>query len=338
MVVDCDSRAERTEVASRRPEEPKDVVLTIDKDFQIQVDTALGDVTGSAVVIDPRTGGILALVSHPAYDPNWFVTGMTGKDRDFINDEKKRPLLNRAAEAAYPTGSIFKVITMAAAMHDLGYTRRDPDRLPAGIQLARHRSGLARLDLRGRTRRAGHAEPPHRVWSTPAIPSSTRSAPRSMSRTKSGCRTWRRRLDWAHLPESRISLKSSGTVPSPEWKLQDVIGDYWARGDAVNMAIGQGFVEATPLADGQRLRRDCERRHRCCSPSSSSFSRTPMAARSGRQAHRDRRSAAERRAGRRDRRARCGTRPATAGARAPCASSAISAGRSPAKPAPPRTS
>ena len=47
---------------------------------------------------------------------------MTGKDRDFINDEDERPLLDRAAKAAYPTGSIFKVITMAAAMHDLDYT------------------------------------------------------------------------------------------------------------------------------------------------------------------------------------------------------------------------
>ena len=64
-------------IASRRPEEPKDVVLTIDQDFQVQVDAALGDVTGSAVVIDPRTGAVLALVSHPAYDPNWFVSGMS---------------------------------------------------------------------------------------------------------------------------------------------------------------------------------------------------------------------------------------------------------------------
>ena len=102
MVVDCESRAERTEVASRRPQEPKDVVLTIDKDFQIQVDNALGDVKGSAVVIDPRTGGILALASHPAYDPNWFVSGMTGKDRDFINNEDERPLLDRAAEGGLP--------------------------------------------------------------------------------------------------------------------------------------------------------------------------------------------------------------------------------------------
>ncbi len=99
MVVDCESRAERTEVASRRPQEPKDVVLTIDKDFQIQVDNALGDVKGSAVVIDPRTGGILALASHPAYDPNWFVSGMTGKDRDFINNE------DRAAAAGPGGGS-----------------------------------------------------------------------------------------------------------------------------------------------------------------------------------------------------------------------------------------
>jgi penicillin-binding protein 2 len=245
MVVDCDSRAERTEIASRRPEEPKDVVLTIDKDFQSQVDTALGDVTGSAVIIDPRSGGVLALVSHPAYDPNWFVSGMTGKDREFINNEKERPLLDRAAEAAYPTGSIFKVITMAAAMHDLDYTGETqidcPQEfsLPGTDQVWRDWTYEEGLGAQGMLNlHTGLVNSCNTVF------------------YQIGAALDEQNEEW--LPDMAKAFglgaptgipyfpEVSGTVPSPEWK-QDVIGDFWARGDAVNMAIGQGFVEATPL-------------------------------------------------------------------------------------------
>lgn len=245
MVVDCDSRAERTQIASRRPQEPKDVVLTIDMNFQIQVDAALGDVSGSAVVLDPRTGGVLALASHPAYDPNWFVSGMTGKDRDFINSEKERPLLDRAAEAAYPTGSIFKVITMAAAMHDLDYTGETqidcPQEfsLPGTDQVWRdwtYEEGLGAQGLL--TLHTGLVNSCNTVF------------------YQIGAALDEQNEEWLPDMAKAFGLGSatgipyfpevSGTVPSPEWK-QAVIGDYWARGDAVNMAIGQGFVEATPL-------------------------------------------------------------------------------------------
>ena len=245
MVVDCDSRAERTQIASRRPQEPKDVILTVDKNFQIVVDEALGDVTGSAVVLDPRTGGVLALASHPAYDPNWFVSGMSGKDRDFINSEKERPLLDRAAEAAYPTGSIFKVITMAAAMRDLDYT------------------GETQIDCPQEFSLPGTDQ----VWRDWTYEEGL--GPQGMLNLHTGlvnsCNTVFYQIgaaldeqneDW--LPDMAKAFglgaptgipyfpEVSGTVPSPEWK-REVIGDFWARGDAVNMAIGQGFVEATPL-------------------------------------------------------------------------------------------
>jgi penicillin-binding protein 2 len=245
MVVDCESRAERAEIASRRPEQPKDLILTIDKDFQIEVDKAVGDVTGSAVVIDPRDGAVLALVSHPSYDPNWFVSGMTGKDRDFINDGTKRPLLDRAAEAAYPTGSIFKVITMAAAMHDLDYT------------------GETQIDCPQEFSLPGT----NQVWRDWTYEEGL--GPQGMLNLHTGlvnsCNTVFYQIgalldeqDENWLPDMAKAFglgaptgipyfpEVSGTVPSPDWKLETV-GDYWARGDAVNMAIGQGFLEATPL-------------------------------------------------------------------------------------------
>lgn len=245
MVVDCESRAERAQIAERRPEQPKDIILTVDRDFQIEVDKAVGDVSGSAVVIDPRTGAVLALVSHPAYDPNWFVTGMTGRERDLINDAEKRPLLDRAAEAAYPTGSIFKVITMAAAMRELDYTGETqidcPQEfsLPGTDQVWRDWTFEEGLGPQGMlTLHTGLVNSCNTVFYQIGAALDEQNENWLPDMTKAfglGAPT-----GIPYFPEV------SGTVPSPDWKLE-VVGDYWARGDAVNMAIGQGFLEATPL-------------------------------------------------------------------------------------------
>jgi penicillin-binding protein 2 len=245
MVVDCDYRAERTEIASRRAEEPRDVVLTIDKDFQIKVDEALGDVTGSAVVLDPRNGAVLALASHPAYDPNWFVTGMTGQDRNFINDEVKRPLLDRATEAAYPTGSIFKVITMSAAMHNLDYTGETPIDCPQEFSLP----GTGQV-WRDWTYEEGLGAQGMLTLHTGLVNSCNTVFYQIGAALDEQNENWLPDMAKAFGLGAPTGIpyfpEVSGTVPSPEWKL-DKVGDYWARGDAVNMAIGQGFVEATPL-------------------------------------------------------------------------------------------
>lgn len=244
-VVDCDTRVERKSIAERKPIPPQDIVLTIDKDFQIEVDNALGDVQGSAVIVDPRNGAVLAMASHPSFDPNWFVLGFSDKDWDFVNDETKRPLLNRATEASYPTGSIFKVITMAAGMKDLGY------------------DGSTEIDC-------------PQQWSIPGTEQIWKDWTFEEGIGAQGVLT----LHWALvnscntvfyqigaaldeegedlLPDMAKAFglgapteipylaEVPGIVPGPAWKLEN-LDDYWARGDAVNLAIGQGYLEATPL-------------------------------------------------------------------------------------------
>ena len=204
------------------------------------------------MIIDPRSGAILAMASHPSYDPNWFVLGFSDKDWAFVNDEVKRPLFNRAAEAGYPTGSIFKVITMAAGMADLGYT------------------GDTEIDC-------------PQEWSIPGTDQIWRDWTYEEGVGAQGVLS----LHWALvnscntvfyqvgnaldekddqlLPDMAKAFglgaptgipylaEIAGTVPDPQWKMEN-IGDYWARGDAVNLAIGQGYLEAT--------RCKCERLHR----------------------------------------------------------------------------
>ncbi|MEZ4532924.1 MAG: penicillin-binding transpeptidase domain-containing protein [Thermomicrobiales bacterium] len=244
-IVTCNTRTEKSVIAEKDAVEPKDVVLTIDIEFQKQVDAAVGAVTGSAVVLDPQTGAVMALVSHPSFDPNIFVTGLTDKDAATVFDETKLPLLNRATQQGYPTGSIFKVITMSAAMANLGYTGDSEIYCPTEWTIPG--TDVVRRDW---TYEYETGEQGMLTLHTALVNS---------------CNTVFYELgyelddkDENLLPDMTKAYglgaptgipylqEIAGTVPSPEWKIGN-IGDYWAIGDAVNLSIGQGFLEATPL-------------------------------------------------------------------------------------------
>ncbi len=244
-IVDCDSRVVRKVLAERRPVPSQDLILTIDKDFQTTVDSVLGEVKGSAVVLDPRNGAVLAMVSHPSYDPNWFVTGFSGKDWAFVNNEQERPLLNRAAEAGYPTGSIFKVITMSAALADLDYdgqTQIDCPQewsIPGTDQIWRDWTVEEGVGAQGTlTLHQALVNSCNTVFYQ--IGAALDEKDDELLPAMAKAYGLGEATGIPYLPEY------SGIVPSPEWKL-NVVGDYWARGDAVNLSIGQGYLEATPL-------------------------------------------------------------------------------------------
>ena len=248
IVVQCDSRVERSTIATREPVPPRDVVLTIDRSFQAEVFDALqadGKLAGAAVILDPRDGEVLALASVPSYDPNGFVLGFSPEERARLQSEMQRPLLSRAAEGTYPTGSAFKPITFAAAMEGLGYTPDTVLDCPSTFQLA----GASQVWEDWTVSYGLGPQGPLTLHQ--ALVNSCNTVfygigrdldlkdpeylPRMAKAFGLGAPT-----DIPYLPEA------GGVVPDPEWKLE-MFGDYWATGDAVNLAIGQGFLQVTPL-------------------------------------------------------------------------------------------
>ncbi len=100
-------------------EEPKpgtDLYLTIDLDVQRAAEEALGDRAGAVVAMDPNTGEVLALASHPTYDPNLFPRGITPKDWVRLSNDPSHPLYNRAIQSVSPPGSTFKVVVSLAGL------------------------------------------------------------------------------------------------------------------------------------------------------------------------------------------------------------------------------
>jgi len=103
------------DTALGRPVPGNDVVLTLDSTIQRAAQNALGDTRGAIVVLDPRTGALLASASYPTYDPNT-VTEMW----DEYRDDPRAPLLDRGRQSLTAPGSTFKVVTLAAAYeHDI---------------------------------------------------------------------------------------------------------------------------------------------------------------------------------------------------------------------------
>ncbi len=227
---------------AERPAKPGgDVQLTIDLDAQQQAEKSLGDKSGSIVLIDPRDNSIVAMVSHPAFDPNGFILGFSSEDWKKLTDDPRHPFQNRASLSAYPTGSIFKVITMAAGMERGGYRPDTPfdctgtwTGLGEGIVLRDWLpQGHGRLDL------------------TEGLVTSCNIVFYEIGKKLDGIDptilpSFARQFGLGEATEMVGLEESEGTVPDPQWKRAQ-LGQAWYAGDSVNLAIGQGFLQATPL-------------------------------------------------------------------------------------------
>jgi len=222
----------------------QDVVLSLDPAMQRAAETALGDRRGALVAEDPWSGEILAIASRPSFDLNVFVSGDQAAIAKISSDPAK-PLFNRATFGQYATGSSFKPITAAAALREGLYKFGDrldcPARWtgygPQWVQLNHETSDLGLIDLRTAIARSCNSffyELGKRLndRSPDLLPNAAKS------------------FGLGKATDIDYVIEAEGIVPSPGWKQQRFTSPadrVWNPGDATNLAIGQGFLLATPL-------------------------------------------------------------------------------------------
>ncbi|MCS7202515.1 MAG: penicillin-binding protein 2 [Dictyoglomus sp.] len=221
---------------SKDPEPGNTLVLTIDKDLQELAEKVLGDDVGVIIISDPWSGEILALVSHPDFDPNKFVIGFSKKEWEELINNPKDPFNNRAISSLYPPGSIFKLIVALSVLENNKISLREKFYCSGGISLGKNFFGCWKSEGHGSIDfLEGIAQSCNVVFYNLGL----RVGPDEISKMakKFG-------LD----EKTGIDLPGElkGLIPSPAWK-QNKLKEPWYPGDTLNMSIGQGYILTTPI-------------------------------------------------------------------------------------------
>ncbi len=215
-----------------------DLYLTLDARLQSAVESALGDYNGAAVVIDPRDGAVLALVSLPSYDPNPFVKGIEYDEYQALQHDPDRPLFNRALRGQYPPGSTIKPFVGLAGL-ELGITHAHSRTYCPGYYQ------LPGKDRKYRDwKRGGHGM----VDLTDAIAQSCDVYFYDLARSLGIDRLhdYLDQFGFGRLTGIDLVGELPGLLPSTEWKRR-TRNEPWFPGETLIAGIGQGFDLATPL-------------------------------------------------------------------------------------------
>ncbi|HEY47877.1 MAG TPA: hypothetical protein G4O14_13990 [Anaerolineae bacterium] len=242
-----DSNGTEIEIlASHESEPPYAVYTTLDRELQRHAQQAIENFNGAVVVLERDTGAVLAIASSPGFDSNLFDTDNRNSSYGLskLFEDPNQALLNRATFGIYPLGSVFKIITMAAALESEYY---EPDTI--------YNCGHYFTELAGWE---GHDWRLDREL--PAAGEIT-----LMQGLEKSCNPyfWHIGLDLYNkgletaLPDMARGFglgqltgieidEDAGSVPDPESKVE-LFDEEWMASDAVQLAIGQSFLQVTPL-------------------------------------------------------------------------------------------
>lgn len=235
--TDAGGRAVRT-LSHTLPVSGNNLLLSLDARLQQVAERAFGDKRGALVAIEPATGGVLALVSRPGFDPNLFVEGIDPQNWEALHKSEWHPLNNRALQGVYPPGSTFK-----------------PFMALAGLELGKRTPGFAISDpgffvLGG----AGHV---FRDWKkgghgvvnlhkSIVISCDTYYYGLAQDLGIDNIHEFIGQFGFGKRTGIDIDGESGGLLPSQAWK-QKRFKQKWFGGDTISVGIGQGYNLATPV-------------------------------------------------------------------------------------------
>ena len=224
---------------NRRQMEPpvagENITLALDAGLQQAASDALGSDAGAIVIMEPESGKVRALLTHPTYDNNAFTTTLSKKDWQALVDNPGKPLQNRSIQSRYPPGSVWKLMM-------------------AGLILEQRIDPRTTVTCLGRVRLGSHT---FRCWRGGG------HGPMNMMQSlihscdvyyyemahKVGVdniERFAKACGFGHTTGIDLPHESSGLVPGREWKKRR-FGEPWQGGETLNIAIGQGYTLVTPL-------------------------------------------------------------------------------------------
>lgn len=245
--VEVDSSGRAVRVLSRiAPVAGNNLTLTIDAKLQEVAEQAFGNRRGALVAIEPSTGGILALVSMPGFDPNLFVDGIDSQSWDALNNSPDKPMVNRALNGTYPPGSTFKPY-MALAALEIG--KRTPAQTiydPGFYNFGGH---VFHDDKKG-----GHGTV--NMYKSIVESCDTYYYMLANDLGIDHIAGFMRQFGFGTATGVDIEGESKGVLPSQEWKKEHFKRpdqQRWFAGETISIGIGQGYNAYTPIQLAQAM-------------------------------------------------------------------------------------
>jgi penicillin-binding protein 2 len=245
--VEVDSGGRPVRTLSRTPPvSGSNLVLNLDARLQEVAYHAFGDRRGALVAIEPSTGGVLAFVSKPGFDPNLFVDGIDPVSWGELNTSPDRPMVNRALAGTYPPGSTFKPFMALAA---LTYGRRTPQQAisdPGHFTFGGH---VFRDDKVG-----GHGMVD--MYKSIVVSCDTYYYVLANDLGIDAIARFMGSLGFGSRTGIDINGEAAGVLPSQEWKRQRFRRpeqQKWYAGETISIGIGQGYNAYTPLQLAQAV-------------------------------------------------------------------------------------
>jgi penicillin-binding protein 2 len=245
--VEIDAAGRGIRTLSRTPSLPgNNVALTLDLRLQQVAEQAFGERRGAVVALDPSTGAVLAFVSKPGFDPNYFVDGIDPQYWAELNTSIDRPLYNRAIAGTYPPGSTFKPF-MALAALDLGKrtprsTINDPGYFIFGDRRFRD------------SKPGGHGVVD--LFKSIVVSSDTYYYMLANDMGIDAIAGYMKHFGLGAKTGIDLQGELAGVLPSPEWKMKRFRRpeqQKWYPGETISIGIGQGYNSYTPIQLAQAM-------------------------------------------------------------------------------------
>lgn len=246
--IEVDSRGQGQRLLSSiSPEPGSSLTLALNGDLESFMANTLSDAlkstdstAGSVVAINPKTGGVLGMVSMPSFDNNLFANGLTKDDFQKLMDDPSKPLFNRSVSGTYPSGSVIKPFVAAAALQEGNITENTT------------------ITDTGEISVGNYVYPDWKAHGLVNVRKAIAESCDVFFYSLGGGWDKIKGLGVAKLDEYLTKFgfgktlgidipgEAKGIVPSPEWK-EKVKNESWFLGDTYHMSIGQGDVLVTPL-------------------------------------------------------------------------------------------
>ncbi len=246
LEVDSRGRIVR-ELETVSPKIGSDLVLNIDAQLQKKIFDSLAETlqkndlkAGAAVALDPRTGGVLALVSYPSFDNNLFADGISKDDYQRLISDPSKPMFNRVIAGEYPPGSTFKPLMAVAALTEGVIDERTQIESRGGIRVGNWYFGDWKAHGFTDVREAIAVSSDVFFYSVGGGYGSIRGI--GMNNIKK----YSEEFGLGQKTGIDLPGEVSGFIPTPEWKMKK-LHEKWYIGNTYHASIGQGYITTTPL-------------------------------------------------------------------------------------------